>query len=198
MTKVINLFGGPCSGKSTTAAGLFYQLKKKHIKCELVREYIKDWAWDGRVPSQFDQPYIAGKQMKYESSKYGKVDYIVTDSPFMLADFYEMTYNETRMSLPTIREMIAYAQGKGVEYVNFFLPTVDTIDEEGRYEDRELIIQRGAEMRDWLDELESQNSYGSVKSIDVIATEPDKRLEEIMNHLGFIRPTSFWKRALLR
>ena len=190
MTKVINLFGGPNSGKSTTAAGLFYQLKKKHIRCELVREYIKDWAWEGRVPGEFDQPYIAGKQMKYESSKYGKVKYIVTDSPFTLADFYEMTYNESRISLPTIKEMIAYAQTREVEYLNFFLPTVDTIDEEGRYEDREQIIARGREMREWLVDLEKQGVYGPARFIDVEAIEPDKRLEEVMNHLGFIRQLS--------
>ena len=41
-TLVINLIGGPCSGKSTIAAELFARLKKMGIKTELVSEYIKD------------------------------------------------------------------------------------------------------------------------------------------------------------
>ena len=41
-TIVINLIGGPCSGKSTVAAELFARLKKMGIKTELVSEYIKD------------------------------------------------------------------------------------------------------------------------------------------------------------
>ena len=40
-TLVINLIGGPCSGKSTIAAELFARLKKMGIHCELVSEYIK-------------------------------------------------------------------------------------------------------------------------------------------------------------
>ena len=30
-TVVINLIGGPCSGKSTVAAGVFYELKKMGV-----------------------------------------------------------------------------------------------------------------------------------------------------------------------
>ena len=39
---VVNLIGGPCSGKSTIAAELFARLKKMGIRCELVTEYIKE------------------------------------------------------------------------------------------------------------------------------------------------------------
>ena len=46
MTKVINLFGGPGAGKSTTAAGLFYEMKVRDIKCELVTEYAKDMTYE--------------------------------------------------------------------------------------------------------------------------------------------------------
>ena len=41
-TIVVNLIGGPGSGKSTTAAGLFYNLKKLGINCEMALEYAKD------------------------------------------------------------------------------------------------------------------------------------------------------------
>ena len=41
-TLIINLIGGPGSGKSTTAAGLFYKLKQMGIDCEMALEFAKD------------------------------------------------------------------------------------------------------------------------------------------------------------
>ena len=41
MTKVISFFGSPGTGKSTTSAGLFYEMKNRDISCELVNEYAK-------------------------------------------------------------------------------------------------------------------------------------------------------------
>ena len=38
---VVNLFGGPGCGKSTTAAWLFNQLKERGINCEYVTEFPK-------------------------------------------------------------------------------------------------------------------------------------------------------------
>lgn len=43
---VINLFGGPSTGKSTTAAEIFVYLKKKKINCEYITEYAKDKTWE--------------------------------------------------------------------------------------------------------------------------------------------------------
>ena len=37
----INFLGGPSSGKSTTAAWLFAQLKDRQASIELVTEYVK-------------------------------------------------------------------------------------------------------------------------------------------------------------
>ncbi len=45
-TKIINLFAGPGAGKSSVAAGLTYQLKKRHIGCDCPYEFPKMLAWD--------------------------------------------------------------------------------------------------------------------------------------------------------
>jgi tRNA uridine 5-carbamoylmethylation protein Kti12 len=82
MTTVINLFGGPGTGKSTLATNLFYIMKSKDINVELVREYVKSWAYNNREPKEYDLIYLLGKQSSYETQLYGKVDYVVTDSPF--------------------------------------------------------------------------------------------------------------------
>jgi len=91
-TTIINLYGGPSSGKSTSAAFLYYLLKTQGKNVELVREYVKDWAWEQRTISTYDQIYFLGKQVRRESMLYGKVEYIITDSPVMMNLYYAQRY----------------------------------------------------------------------------------------------------------
>ena len=51
MSKLINLFGGPGIGKSGIAAGLTYELKRKHISCNNPYEFPKKLAWDKNYPA---------------------------------------------------------------------------------------------------------------------------------------------------
>ena len=38
---IINIFGGPGTGKSTLAAYIFHNLKCRHVEVEVVTEYAK-------------------------------------------------------------------------------------------------------------------------------------------------------------
>lgn len=87
--KVINLFGQPGAGKSTTAAGLFHLLKLKGINCELVTEYAKDMVWRKMHPDAYaDQLYILAKQNHRLERLRNQVDYVITDSPLLLSHIY--------------------------------------------------------------------------------------------------------------
>lgn len=89
MTKIINLFGGPGSGKSTTAALLFGKMKLAGYNCELVTEFAKQLVWQDRKNLLAkNQAYVFGKQLHYLDSVVGQVDYIVTDSPVLLSAVY--------------------------------------------------------------------------------------------------------------
>lgn len=92
MTTIINLFGGPGCGKSTLAAGVYSELKRAGESVELVREYVKAWAWRGERIRAWDELYIFAKQLREESNLYGKVDFIVTDRPLGLSVVYERMY----------------------------------------------------------------------------------------------------------
>lgn len=88
-TTVINLFAGPGAGKSTTAAGLFYLMKCKDLKVELVTEYAKELAYDGLLNGTAQQQYeIFDEQYARMKRLQGKVDYIITDSPILMQFMY--------------------------------------------------------------------------------------------------------------
>lgn len=87
--KVINLFGGPGTGKSTTAAGLFHIMKLRECNVELVTEYAKDLTWEKRHDVLGDQLYILAKQARRLTRLDGQVDFVVTDSPLLLGLIYQ-------------------------------------------------------------------------------------------------------------
>lgn len=87
--KVINLWGGPGIGKSTTAAGLFYAMKQAQLNVELVTEYAKDALWERRQNLFDDQIYIFAKQQRRISRLKGHgIDWVITDSPIPLGLVY--------------------------------------------------------------------------------------------------------------
>ena len=94
MSKLINLFGGPGIGKSSIANGITYKLKKKHISCNNPYEFPKRLAWDNNIPAIKDQLYVFANQHRGIAECYGKVDYIVIDSPILFSTIYHAYYTE--------------------------------------------------------------------------------------------------------
>lgn len=86
--KVINLFAAPGSGKSTTAAGLFFRLKNMGVNAELAGEYAKDLTWAGRQSTLKDQIYVFGKQHHRLHRLRADCDLVIADSPILLGLAY--------------------------------------------------------------------------------------------------------------
>ena len=95
MSKIVNLFGGPGVGKSSIAAGITYKLKKNHINCDQPYEFPKLLAWDDNHSAIQDQLYVLANQHRGIVKSYGKVDYIVLDSPILLSLTYRNYYKGT-------------------------------------------------------------------------------------------------------
>ncbi len=94
MSLIINFFGGPGIGKSTQSAGLFTEMKKCHMDVELIFEYPKVVAWEENFSAIKDQYFISANQHRNISRLYGKVKYIIVDSPIILSVVYKEKYNK--------------------------------------------------------------------------------------------------------
>lgn len=90
--RVINFFGGPGSGKSTAAAGLFYLMKKAKFNVELVTEFAKDLVYEENHIALSHQNYIFANQDYRLSKLKNIVDFVVTDSPIILSNIYAKDY----------------------------------------------------------------------------------------------------------
>jgi len=156
MTLVINLFGGSGIGKSTTAAKIYARLKDMGIETELVREYVKHWAWNNRQVGEYDQLYLLGKQSQAEAQLYGKVDVIVTDSPVLLAGVYaKFRWDGVADYVDqAAKSFVRHAEGNCVCHANFVLRRDKPFNPEGRYETEEQSREIDSFILDYLDQEE--------------------------------------------
>ena len=92
-TSVINIYGGPCCGKSTTAAAVFAELKIQGYNVELVTEYAKGMTWQDSMKVLKNQIYVFGKQHHYLTRPQNQVDFIITDSPILMSIVYDLDNN---------------------------------------------------------------------------------------------------------
>lgn len=87
---IINFFGGPSSGKSTVAAGLFYLMKINGYSVELVGEVAKDLVHEKRFDIFGEQNYLFSEQRRRQERLKDVYDFAITDSPTLLASFYNI------------------------------------------------------------------------------------------------------------
>lgn len=97
-TIVINIAGGPGTGKTTVAALLFSRLKEKGYEVENVSEFAKELVWEGRNEAFNDRLYMHGEQNHRLMEMNNKLDYIITDSPLFLTSIYNNYYLKDKFS----------------------------------------------------------------------------------------------------
>ncbi len=135
MTKIINLFGGPGTGKSTGAAHIFSQLKMHtNIKVEFVYEYAKKLTYAKRQHHLKEQDYVYTKQRHDIEALIGQVDYILVDSPLLLSLAYIPN------DFPQSFRLFVLEMWNRYQNINFFLKRVKPYQLYGRNQKEEEAI----------------------------------------------------------
>jgi nicotinamide riboside kinase len=157
MKRIICLWGGPGTGKSTTAAGVFSGLKKLNYNVELNREYIKDWVWEKRELIDGDQVYITAKQARKERiyMKQG-LDFIITDSPLALTTFYGNIYDKYEKEHGACKQIVkqhwSFCRDHGYKVDHFFLTRAMEYQAAGRFQTEEQAKALDIQLKTFLKE----------------------------------------------
>lgn len=172
-TLVVNLFAGPCAGKSTTAADLFAELKYLGVDCEMALEYAKDKVWEKSYHILENQIYIFGKQLHRVNRLVGQVEVIITDSPLLFSILYGC--HETYAFKALVLEVF-----HRYENVNFLLERTMKYNENGRMQTEKQARALDAQIKELLDQnhVEYQPFISTKENVEKIL------VPAIMNKLG--------------
>lgn len=126
---VINIFGGPGTGKSTCATWLAAELKSSNYSIELVTEYIKKWAWMKLAPQSWDGLYVFAKQLQSVDVITRNNVSVVSDSPLLM----QLAYLE---GTPYYKELTKIVRTFESQFpiLNFYLLRKVPYVEAGRYQ----------------------------------------------------------------
>lgn len=124
-TVIVNLFGGPGAGKSTTRASTFMELKHAGLTVEEIIEWVKYKVYEKNAYVFTDQIYIFAKQLKWIKQTVGQVDIIVTDSPVLLSAIYDKEQD------PIFRALVLSEFNK-LNNINFLIERVKPYNPVGR------------------------------------------------------------------
>jgi hypothetical protein len=166
-TVVVNLYGGPGSGKSSLCASIFAELKWRDIETEMCLEYAKDRVWEGSAHVLENQLYVFGKQQHRMYRLNGKVDIIVTDSPLLLSIIYD-SKNDTAFRQVVLNEFNSYNN------INLFVRRKKKYNPNGRLQTFEQAKEKDVEVKSLLND----NGISYVE----IDGEPS-RIEEIVDFI---------------
>lgn len=139
---IVCLYGGPGSGKSSTAYSLCGLMKKKNHEVEINSEYIKKWIWEGRKVNHGDQHYLFAKHAKKERDLIrNNLEFIVNDSPLLLTHYYGKKFDDFERDFNTsehsLKQHHAFCKKSGYRCEHFFLERPENYSELGRLQTKE-------------------------------------------------------------
>lgn len=114
-TLYVEFIGRPSSGKSTTAYGVFAELKKMGVKTEFVPEYAKELVYQRDFSTLIDQLKVSSEQNFRENLLKGEVDIVITDTSTILGSIYNETY------CPELIESLIEEIRKDKNYITFYV-----------------------------------------------------------------------------
>lgn len=177
MIRRINFLGGACTGKSTIASYVFSKLRKNGYSAELTGEFVKEWAYTGRIATKFDGLATFSNQLyREELPLKNGVDLVVNDCPILLNVVYS-EIDSVGIEGPMLQILSKFEEC--YPSLNIFLER-DGIDfeSEGRYGDLDLAEKMDGEILNALRvscvEYRSMKSSDSKKIYEYVVSELNK------------------------
>jgi hypothetical protein len=168
---LINFVASPSSGKSIMAALTFVKLKTDHNSSELIQEYAKQLVWSEKFEELANQWYVTKKQYDMIKAVYGKVDYLVTDSPLLVGLHYNRYHTDNVCNVEKTESMIL---SKMDEFNNIYIflkrNKNNPYEKIGRIHDENQSIEIEKNLKGLLDEfnLKYLEIESDVNNIDKI------------------------------
>lgn len=161
---VVNLYGGPGSGKSTTRARAFSEMKYMGLKCEEVTEYAKDKTWEKAWNVMSNQIFVFANQQHRMFRIMDQVDVLITDSPLLMSIHYDQENNQALRNL-------VLQQHNSMDTLNFFLERKFDYKQEGRSQNEEEAKEIDDSILNILEESNVQytKTYSSPDNAKMIA-----------------------------
>ena len=176
------VMGPPASGKSTLAAEVHTELKKKGINSAFVSEAATDYIAEYGVPnSPSDQMVIFYKQLNREKMFLESKDYIICDSSSILNYFYFRSLFSTELSNKDIAS-INHIQKEILKHINtidmvFYVPPIDTDTNDGiRFHQGDEIKRLGILIKSY---LEMEN----ITHQDLTTVDMEDRVDHIIKSI---------------
>lgn len=174
-TIVINIAGGPGTGKTTVAAKVFSQLKAMGYDVENVSEFAKELVWEGRSEAFNDRLYMHGEQNHRLMQMNGKLDYIITDSPLFLTSVYNSYYLKDKFP-KSYNDMIDLAT---IETFKLYNNRVYLLERETSYN----VVGRRENQNEANDIDKGIREYLTNNNIEYKTVPLENALQEIMDDL---------------
>lgn len=174
--------GPPASGKSTLAAEVHTELKKRGLNSAFVSEAATDYIAEYGIPdSPNDQMIIFYKQLNREKMFLESKDYIICDSSSILNYFYFRSIYPNTLTNKDIAS-INHMQKEILKHINlvdniFFVPSIETNTDDGiRFHQMDQIKK----LERW---IKSYLEIENIKHTDLSNIDINKRVQFILNEI---------------
>jgi adenylate kinase family enzyme len=175
---IVNLFGGPGSGKSTTAAGVFNKLKLAGVNCEIVTEFAKHITWKKDLNTLKNQIYVFAKQHDRMFHLKEQVDVIITDSPIIMG----LIYTDYDKVSPSFEQLVVDEFNRPeAENLNIFIKRVKPYNPSGRSQSEEEAKEKDQDIINLFNKYQINASFvnGDEDADSIISREVLKMLGQV-------------------
>jgi len=180
---VLNLIGGPGTGKSLYASYIFALLKMKGLNAEYVQEYAKELVWSKKTELLKNQHHISYYQYKMIKGASKYVDIVVTDGS-LIHSYYYNRHNKPNYSDITLTEDAIDTYVDKFENINIYLKRNNkySYQTEGRYQTFDEALEIDCILLDIMEEKKLK-----YKVIEADMDNVDEMIEYILKRVKKIK-----------